>query len=237
VTFLYLAGMFLNDAFDAGFDWNHRRTRPIPSGMIKEKEVWLWGGVWMVLGLAGMTIAGAHTAILGLALCACIVFYNAVHKISGASVVVMGGCRFLVYLCAASVAAEGITGEVIWKGLALGCYVVGLSCLARKETAPVRIQYWPCILLVAPIGVAALFDDAPSQGAASVGSILLVLWVVWTLLQVFGREHPNVGLAVSRLLAGIALVDLLAVADWSHSAMFPAWFLMALLMQRFIPAT
>jgi hypothetical protein len=41
------------------------------------------------------------------------------------------------------------------------------------------------------------------------------------------------------LLAGIALVDLLAVADLSHAAaaVFPAWFLLALLLQRYIPAT
>ena len=133
--------------------------------------------------------------------------------------------------------SKGVTGESIWKGLALACYIIGLSCLARKETAPVRIQYWPCILLVAPVCMAALFDDGPDQRAASVCSILLLLWIGWTLFQIFGREHPNVGLAVSRLLAGIALVDMLAVADWSHSAIFPVWFLLALLMQRFIPAT
>src|ERR1700722_7791443 len=42
-SFLYLGGMFLNDAFDAGFDRNHRPTRPIPSGVITEREVWGWG--------------------------------------------------------------------------------------------------------------------------------------------------------------------------------------------------
>lgn len=235
VTFLYLAGMFLNDAFDAAFDWNHRRTRPIPSGTIKEVEVWLWGTIWMILGLIGMTLA--HAAFLGLVLSACILLYNALHKISGASVILMGSCRFLVYLCGASVGFYGITGESIWKGLALGCYIVGLSCLARKETAPVRIQYWPCILLVVPVGMAALFDDGPGEGAAVAGSVILLVWISWTLLQIFGREHPNVGLAVSRLLAGIALVDMLAVADGAHSVIFPIWFFLALLLQRFVPAT
>jgi hypothetical protein len=44
---------------------------------------------------------------------------------------------------------------------------------------------------------------------------------------------------VSRLLAGIVLVDLLSVAvigkPWT--AIFPILFLLALLLQRFIPAT
>src|SRR5580698_6010042 len=51
-SFLYEGGMFLNDAFDAEFDYHHRRTRPIPSGAITEREVWRWGWVWLALGLA-----------------------------------------------------------------------------------------------------------------------------------------------------------------------------------------
>jgi 4-hydroxybenzoate polyprenyltransferase len=237
VSFLYLGGMFLNDAFDAGFDRNHRRTRPIPSGAITEKEVWRWGFAWLVLGLAGLAGMGAVTAVLGLVLAGCILFYNAIHKIMVIAPVLMGGCRFLVYLAAASVGLNGVTGESIWKGLALASYIVGLSCLARKESAPVRIQYWPCIVLAAPLLVAGLADDGPDGRAAAICSVVLILWVVWTLLQTFGREHPNIGRVVSRLLAGIALVDLLAVADLSAAAIFLVWFLLALLLQGFIPAS
>ena len=147
----------------------------------------------------------------------CILFYNAIHKIMVVAPVLMGGCRFLVYLAAASVGLNGVTGESIWKGLALAGYIVGLSSLARKESAPVRIQYWPCIFLAAPLLVAGLADDGPDQRAAALCSVVLILWVVWTLLQTLGREHPNIGRAISRLLAGIALVDLLAVADLSQT--------------------
>jgi hypothetical protein len=240
VSFLYLGGMFLNDAFDAGFDGNHRRTRPIPSGAISEKEVWRWGFAWLVLGLAGLLVwADGVTVVLALLLAGCILIYNAIHKIVAIAPVLLGGCRFLVYLAAASVGLNGVTGEIIWKGLALAGYVVGLSCLARKESAPVRVQYWPGIFLAAPLFIAWLADDGRDQRAAALCSILLILWVVWTLFQTLGREHPNIGRAVSRLLAGIALVDLLAVADLSQAsaAIFLVWFLLALLLQGFIPAT
>ncbi|MGP8201733.1 MAG: UbiA family prenyltransferase [Limisphaerales bacterium] len=239
ISFLYLGGMFLNDAFDAGFDRNHRRTRPIPAGVVTEKEVWGWGFAWLALGSAGLAGMGAGTAVLGLLLAGCILFYNAIHKIMVFAPVLMGGCRFLVYLAAASVGVNGMTGECIWKGLALAGYIVGLSSLARKESTPTRVQYWPCIFLSVPLVMAGLADDGPDQRAAALCSILLILWVVWTLLQILGREHPNMGLAVSRLLAGIVLVDWLAVADLSHpgAALFPVWFLLALLLQRFVPAT
>jgi 4-hydroxybenzoate polyprenyltransferase len=239
VTFLYLGGMFLNDAFDAGFDRNHRRTRPIPSGVVTEKEVWGWGFGWLALGLAGLAVMGAGTAVLGLLLAGCILFYNAIHKIMVLAPVLMGGCRFLVYLAAASAGVNGVTGECIWKGLALGAYIVGLSSLARKESTPARAQYWPFAFLAAPLLMAGLADDGPDHRAAALCAIFLILWVTWTLLQILGREHPNMGLAVSRLLAGIVLVDWLAVADLSHPgvALFPVWFLLALLLQRFVPAT
>src|SRR5215831_8695630 len=49
-TFLYLGGAFLNDAFDADFDQEHRRTRPIPGGAIRLESVRRLGLVWLVLG-------------------------------------------------------------------------------------------------------------------------------------------------------------------------------------------
>ncbi len=45
-TLVYLGGMYLNDAFDEGFDAQYRRERPIPSGAIPANEVWrIWFGV------------------------------------------------------------------------------------------------------------------------------------------------------------------------------------------------
>ena len=38
-TCLYLGGMYLNDAFDAQFDQQHRPERPIPSGAISAAAV------------------------------------------------------------------------------------------------------------------------------------------------------------------------------------------------------
>jgi 4-hydroxybenzoate polyprenyltransferase len=182
---------------------------------------------------------GGTTAPLAFFLGACILLYNAIHKIMVLAPVVMGGCRLLVYLTAASAGLTGVTGESVWKGLALASYIAGLSWLARKESAPVQMRYWPSAFLAAPIVVGCLFDDGRGKWMAAICSLVLVVWVAWTLLQTFGREHPSVGRVVSHLLAGITLVDMLAVADISHWAvvLFPVWFVLALLLQRFIPAT
>src|SRR4029079_14896918 len=53
-SLLYVAGMFLNDAFDANFDRQHRSSRPIPSGAISLNEVWVWALVLTVSGIASL---------------------------------------------------------------------------------------------------------------------------------------------------------------------------------------
>jgi hypothetical protein len=238
-SLLYVGGMFLNDAFDATFDHNHRRTRPIPSGAISEREVWQWGFLWLALGLLGVVGLGLTVLLWAAALCVCILLYNAVHKWAPIAPVLMGMCRLGVYLMAASAAQRGVSGEVIWKGLALAAYIVGLSCLARKESSRVRINFWPSLLLATPVVFAGLIDNGPSWMPAVVYSLVVAAWSTWALSRSLGQAEPNVGYTVSRLLAGIVLVDLLAVASSSEPwiACFAVWFALALLLQRFIPAT
>src|SRR5437762_1163616 len=67
-TLLYLGGMFLNDAFDAQFDQQHRRDRPIPSGLVSQEDVWRWGIGLLVLGFLPLLVLGMTTSILTLLL-------------------------------------------------------------------------------------------------------------------------------------------------------------------------
>jgi len=238
-SFLYVGGMFLNDAFDAAFDRHHRRNRPIPSGAISEREVWQWGFVWLALGLASSIALGLTSMLCAAALGGCIILYNAIHKWTPFGTFLMGMCRLGVYLLAASAARWGVGGEVIWKGLALAAYIVGLSCLARKESTGIRINLWPSLLLATPVVFAGLMDDDSTWVPAVVYSLLVAAWTCWALSRSLGQSEPNVGYTVSRLLAGIVLVDLLAVAGNGEPwvGYFAACFVLALLLQRFIPAT
>ena len=238
-SFLYEGGMFLNDAFDAQFDRLHRRTRPIPSGAISEREVWRWGFLWLALGLGSVVWLGWVAAAWAVALCGCVLVYNAIHKWMPLAPFLMGMCRLSVYLMAASTAQRGITGEVIWKGLALAAYIVGLSYLARKESSRVRINFWPGLLVAMPIFLAGMIDNGPSWLPATVYSLALAAWSCWALSRSLGQAEPNVGYTVSRLLAGVVLVDLLATASGSEpwTLFFAVFFALAVQLQRFIPAT
>jgi UbiA prenyltransferase family protein len=238
-TLLYLGGMFLNDAMDAGFDSQHRRDRPIPSGLVTAKSVWQMGFGMLAAGLVNLFLLGMTTGVLALILVVCILVYDALHKVFTLSPLIMAACRFFLYQVAASAGTEGVTGWSVWCGLALGAYIVGLSFLARKESTGLAVDYWPCLPLALPIFLALLMNAGAFQKNALILSALLALWIIRSLRHAYRAADRNVGLAVSGLLAGIVLVDLLAVADIGHGL---AWIFivllgLALLFQRFVPAT
>lgn len=238
-TFLYVGGMYLNDVFDVEFDRQRRATRPIPSGAISVGAVWKLALLWFALGLACLFWAGVTTGELGIMLLVCILIYDAVHKVITFSPLLMGACRFFVYLIAASIAGGGVAGWAIWCGLALASYIVGLSFLARRESARGPVQYWPLLFLAAPIALAFLMNSHDYRKSAGWLSLILGLWVLRCLRPILWSAERQVGRAVSGLLAGIVFVDWLAVADAPRNFgfVFIGLFGLAIVFQRFVPAT
>ena len=57
-SLVYAGGCTLNDAFDKKFDQKHNPTRPIPSGSISSKQVWILGIAELIIGTA-LLLAGA----------------------------------------------------------------------------------------------------------------------------------------------------------------------------------
>jgi hypothetical protein len=238
-TFLYLGGMYLNDAFDAAFDRQHRPERPIPSGAISQGAVWLWGAGWISLGSLCLVSWKPSTNLFTALLVGCILVYDLVHKLFAFSPVLMAVCRFFLILLAASPARNGVTGVTIWSALVLASYIVGLSYLARKESTQAALQRWPCLFLAAPAVLGLVVNRGSYQLRGLALSAVLVLWMLNCLRHVFWSEQRNVGRCVSGLLAGIVLVDLLSVGFESSAIgmVFVGLFALALAFQRFIPAT
>ena len=238
-TCLYIGGMFLNDAFDAQFDLQHRPERPIPSGAIWVEAVWAWGFAWLGTGLAGMLLFNQTTIICALLLVVAILVYDAVHKLFAFSPVLMAACRFFLLLTAASAGRQGVTGLAIWTALVLASYVIGLSYLARKESVLAPLRHWPCACLAAPLVLALIVNQGEHQLRAALLCLMAGLWMVRCLRFALWSAQRNIGRSVAGLLAGIPLIDLLSVWDGSASTAvaFVALFGLALLFQRFVPAT
>lgn len=250
-TAIYLGGMYLNDACDVAFDRNFRKERPIPSGAISESSVWKIGIGLLAAGVGLLSLQGGTTALLTLALFNCVLVYNFLHKKIKWSPVLIAICRFLLILVGASFAyvttnpedsffAHQNSGLATWTALVLGSYIVGLSWLAKVESEPGVVRYWPCLLLFLPMLLAFLVNPggADRKDALYVSAIL-GLWIIRCMRYTFWGEKRDIGKTVGGLLAGISLVDLLAVplVNTELAAIFLGCFLLSLLAQRWVPAT
>lgn len=237
-TFLYLGGAFLNDAFDVEFDQEHRQERPIPSGLVGLRTAWKWGLMWLVLGALSLFWLENVTGGLGLALVVAIVLYNSTHKLVPYAPVLMGLCRFLVYLLSASAGYRGVTGGSIWCGLALAAYVAGVRYVARLQGKS-RPAAWPALLLVVPAALALIMNAGIYRESGLLLSAVLLLWVLRCLRPVFWSTEGNVEKATRGLVAGIVFVDWLAVAYAPRElgAIFIGLFLSTLLFQRLATGT
>jgi 4-hydroxybenzoate polyprenyltransferase len=235
---LAIAGMFLNDAFDAEFDRLHRQERPIPAGLITLDEVWQWGFGWLALGTVLLVVLGSTTGAWVALLVLCILLHDAIHKVIAFAPLLLAACRFFLYLVAASVADDGVTGLVIWSALALAGYVTGLGYLARHEDSKAAVPFWPVSLLLAPPLLALLLNSGHYRLRALFLVVLAGLWVARSVRFTYWVTDRNVSRTLRALTAGLVLVDLLAVGSGEPlaiSLLFGLLFVTALLFQRFAP--
>lgn len=238
-SLLYIGGMYLNDACDIRFDTQHRNARPIPAGHISARTVWILSAILLLGGTALLASLGQTPALAALGLLACIVAYDLVHKQTAFAPLLMAGCRFLLYVVAAAATNHWIRNKALLCGGALALFIVALSFIARKEAQNVRPNLLVLPLFIAPIVTAHLSLTSQNMVALVIIAIAYVAWVIISLSHMVKGGPPAIGRTVSGLLAGIVLVDMLAVQG--GGGMMPLAFLVlfvsALILQRTIPAT
>ncbi len=237
LTLFYTGGMFLNDAFDAEIDGAERKGRPIPAGAADVRDVFLWGFFQLALATLLAFTLGIAVGMAALALGAAIVAYDLWHKRTALSPVLMGLCRFLVYLTAA-LAVTGPNAPVLFGAFGLFCYVVGLTYAAKQEAYDRIGSVWPLMVLSVPVLLAASFT--PGNSYALGLWLVMVGWMGWCLKLLFRRHPGDVPRAVVGLIAGIALYDATLIAATGAlglALLAAAGFALTLLLQRVAPGT
>ena len=246
LSLFYTGGMFLNDAFDRGFDANARPERPIPSGQVSAAQVHLFGFGMMVVGLVLLAWVGYRYEPLtqwrpvaaGLALAGAIVFYNWHHKNNPLSPLVMGVCRMLVYLTAALAVSAVVPAQVISAAVVLLCYLIGLTYAAKNEHLGRLENIWPLAFLAVPLIYGIYL--AMAQPMVVLPLVALAAWVLYALSLLRRRKPGDVPRAVVSLIAGIAVLDAMLLTG--AGAVMLAWFAIAafgvtLALQRWVSGT
>jgi len=247
VSLLYVAGMTLNDAFDAKWDGKHASERPIPSGRISLGAVWAVGGLELAVGIGLLIAFTSFHPVLLTGLVLAILLYNWIHKYWAGSVLVMGVCRALVYAGAGSAVAVHTTGievpVLVWVVAGVSViYISGLTLAARNEhlKAHAGLGVLPRLMLMLPVLFPLLGSHNVPQDLLIISLVIVGVIGIWAWVSIIRssiKQHIPVGIAYA--IAGIAFYDaaILAFADWRAAVTALGCFVLTLGAQRVIPAT
>jgi len=222
MTLYYEAGMFLNDAFDAGIDRRERPDRPIPRGDVSARTVFASGFTMLVMGIGLVATVATNAAaarpwtpvVSAIALALAIVGYDRFHKNNPLSPLLMGACRVLVYVTTALCVSGSLASDVVNASALLLCYLIGLTYAAKHEAGQALTRFWPLLFLAVP-----LVAKAPSAANAGTAIFLFLLlgWMAVAVRLIVGRAR-NIRRAIGYLIAGISLLDALLIAADGHLA-------------------
>jgi 4-hydroxybenzoate polyprenyltransferase len=241
MSLFYVGGMYLNDAFDRHIDAVERPERPIPAGLISARAVYLAGYGMLALGIGGLFWRGPGLApgLCGIALAGAIVYYDWRHKTDPVGPAWMGLCRVIIYVAAAFLVTAQPPVILYLGALALFCYLIGLTYIAKQENLGQVANLWPLLFLAVPV-VAAIWVAVTDGGLALLLAAAFIIWMVNALRYLWRRQPGDIPRAVVSLIAGMSLLDAVLIAHMGAPVM--AWgaaacFALTLAFQRFIPGT
>jgi 4-hydroxybenzoate polyprenyltransferase len=238
LSLLYIAGMYLNDAFDCEFDRQHRPERPIPSGNVRVGLVFAVGLGLLGSGVALLALCGTRAAFSAAVLAGVIVLYDFWHKDNPASPLLMGACRLLAYVSAGLVIAPSLPDDLWVAALVSFAWLIGLTYVAKQETMTRVGNLWPLVFLAAPVvyGVVHV-GNGPMVLLLTVG---LAAWAAMLVLRLVRQGKPAIPGVVVGLIAGISLVDAIFAATHGSVAVAViavAAFCLTLVLQRWVSGT
>ena len=207
-SFLYCAGMILNDYFDREIDSQLSPSRPLVSGQIQPGLALKVACILILLGIVVSSVAAViygnlvTTFCIATLLAICIYLYDGWLKSTFIAPFIMGTCRTLNILLGASIAANprlveptistfGIHHIAWWVAGAIGIYVAGITLFARDEhrvSLQAKLLAGLALMVTGIIGLASLpfvFEYAKSLDRIQLNGFFtaLVLLVSITIFR------------------------------------------------------
>lgn len=221
---LYMAGMVLNDVFDADVDAQQRPGRPIPSGRIGRDWARMLGYEMLFVGaalgwLASYIMVDVRAGLVATALAVCIWLYDGVLKQTPIGPVAMGSCRMLNVLLGMSATREPWLAShwVIAGGI--GLYIAGVTWFARSEERQSSrgLLTFGLAVMVSGIALLATFPRWSLEIAARLQVpdsrwaffwIVLAVLIAWRCVQAILAPTPQrVQAAVKNSILSLFVLD------------------------------
>lgn len=128
---LYAGGVVLNDVFDAALDAVERPERPIPSGLVTQKQAAVFGGALLLAGCLLAFWMGTDIGLVALLLTGGILLYDSFaknHDLLGP--LVMGSCRAINLWLGISLVPLVAPWGYLWAPL---LYIFAVTAVSRGE--------------------------------------------------------------------------------------------------------
>jgi hypothetical protein len=138
----------------------------------------------------------------------------------------------------AALAVAEITGSVVWGGLGLLAYIIGLTYAAKQEAYDRLDRAWPLAVLAIPVIYALTQATGSMLALLAWAGLLVVVGIALRLL--FRRSKGDVPRAVVTMIAGISLYDAVLIAGLGYSGLAllaVAGFALTLVLQRVVSGT
>lgn len=243
-SFLYTAGVVLNDYFDFEVDCRERPQRPLPSGKVGRKFALSLGLFLLSLGWLTSLAAGPRSGLVGSLIVLAILFYDGLTKdMPVVGSLNMGLCRYLNLLLGMSATPFFTSGYLI-PMLSL-IFVASITTLSKGEVA--GGSPWPGVRasagLLSVVGgyVGLHWAGVLSNGLALGPLLILGLLALGRLIRVILDPRPQkiVG-AIQFLIPGIVLLDgliVLGVRGLPQGLMVAALLVPSVLLARVLYVT
>jgi len=213
---LYSGGVVFNDVFDAELDRIERPERPIPSGLISQREGALLGLLLLIIGVgAAFLFAPFPSGIIALAIAVGAVVYDKWgkhHLMLGP--INMGLCRGLNLLLGLSLIPSSLY-EFSYLGLVPILYIASITMISRGEVHGGKsktILFGGLLYIIVFVSIlgTAIQQDEPVY--ASIFLILFALMVFPPLLKAYRDPiGKNIGKAVKAGVISLIVMN----ASWA----------------------
>jgi 4-hydroxybenzoate polyprenyltransferase len=134
--------------------------------------------------------------------------------------------------------AVPVPGLLWLAAVALLCYLIGLTYIAKQETLGRVANLWPLGFLAVPVVYGAVLVGG--RPAVALPWLAFIAWMAMALWFLRRRRPGDIPRAVVSLLAGICLLDAMLIAGAGAPALAVlalAGFLVTVVFQRYVPAT
>lgn len=218
---LYSGGIIFNDVFDADLDRIERPERPIPSGLISQKEAALFGAIFFAIGIAVASFLSSTSTLFAIAIVVACLVYNKWAKHHGVlGPLVMGLCRGLNLLLGISIISIEVSE---WWFLAIVpiIYIASITMISRDEVhgGQKKMLYFAALLYSVVITSILFFAVAEGKIIPTILFIIPFSWMIFTPLirAIRNPIGPNIGKAVKSGVIALILMNAAwasVFADW-----------------------